>query len=51
MRKFFSKLIRFRSEPHSMSCPKCGALMSWYPGQGPLGGWRCPKDGLQIDYK
>ena len=25
--------------------------MDWHPGQGPLGGWRCPKCGLKIDYK
>lgn len=52
LRRFFSKLIRFRSEPHSMQCPKCnGVYMEWNPYQGPMGGWKCPECGLQIDYK
>lgn len=42
---------RFRSEPYSYKCPKCGSYMNWNPYQGPMGGWKCPEDGLQIDYK
>lgn len=52
MRLFFTKLIHFRSEPHSMECPRCGIRMDWNPYQGPgLGGWCCPKCGLKIDSK
>ncbi len=53
MRKFFSKLIHFHSEPHSMTCPRCkgNVGMTWSGSQGPIGGWKCPKCGLQIDYK
>jgi len=51
MRKYFSKRIYFKSEPHIMQCPRCGALMSWNSCQGPNGGWECPRDGLRIDYK
>lgn len=51
MRGWFSKRIRFQSAPHSMTCPRCGVLMDWSTWQGPLGGWKCPKCGLQIDNK
>ena len=51
MIRFFSRLLRFRSEPHSMTCPRCNVSMDWSAAQGPLGGWKCPKCGLQIDYK
>lgn len=51
MRKLFSKIIHFRSEPHSMSCPRCNVLMDWSSYQGPMGGWECPRCGLKIDYK
>ena len=51
MRLFYRKRIYFRSEPHSMTCPKCGERMDWSTWQGPLGGWKCPKCGLQIDSK
>lgn len=51
MRKLFSKLIHFRVEPHSMSCPRCNVGMTWSAYQGPSGGWKCPKCRLQIDYK
>ena len=34
-----------------MNCPKCGAEMEWSRWQGPMGGWKCPECGLQIDKK
>lgn len=40
-----------RAEPYKMTCPKCGTTMDWNPYQGPMGGWKCPNDGLQIDKK
>lgn len=48
---FVRKHIRFRSEPHSMRCPKCSTYMDWNSWQGPMGGWKCPDCGLEIDYK
>ncbi len=42
---------RFRSEPHPMQCPRCDVPMAWNSFQGPLGGWKCPECGLQIDFK
>lgn len=52
MKKLFSKFIRFRSEPHSLECPRCKILMDWNPAQGPgTGGWKCSRCGIKIDYK
>lgn len=51
MKGYFSKKIRFRSEPHGMSCPRCYVSMDWSSWQGPMGGWECPCCGLKIDYK
>lgn len=51
MRRMFSKRICFKSEPHSMLCPRCNVLMDWSSWQGPLGGWKCPSCGLKIDSK
>ena len=39
------------AEPYKMTCPKCGTTMDWNPNQGPMGGWKCPNDGLRIDKK
>ncbi len=42
---------RFRNEPYNYTCPRCGIYMTWSARQGRLGGWRCSRCGLQIDYK
>ena len=34
-----------------MTCPRCGTEMEFNRYQGPLGGYKCPKCGLQIDKK
>ena len=34
-----------------MMCPRCNVEMDWSRWQGPLGGWKCPDCGLQIDKK
>ena len=46
-RKFYCA----KAEPYPYRCPKCNSLMIWNEWQGPFGGWKCPKDGLQIDHK
>lgn len=38
-------------EPYPMDCPRCKVEMDWSSYQGPMGGWKCPECGLQIDKK
>lgn len=51
MIKMISRFARFRSEPYSMKCPKCGSTMTWNPYQGPMGGWKCPNCDFVVDHK
>lgn len=46
------KTIRYYStELKPFYCPKCGCRMIWCNNQGSFGGWKCPNDGLEIEYK